>query len=98
MLSKCANPGCSEQFRYLHEGKLFQLAATPAIASSGVPFEVLQERFWLCDRCSKSLSLVWDGNRARIVKLPAAPDSTLPTENMDGPLTKPAAHAGRPHR
>jgi len=25
MLSKCANPGCSQPFRYLGEGRLFQV-------------------------------------------------------------------------
>jgi len=25
MLSKCANPGCSASFLYLHQGKLFRL-------------------------------------------------------------------------
>src|SRR5947209_14400478 len=37
MLSKCANPACSAQFRYLHDGKVFRVdleerspARTPA--------------------------------------------------------------------
>ena len=25
MLSKCANPSCSAQFRYLHDGKVFRI-------------------------------------------------------------------------
>lgn len=98
MLSKCANPGCSEQFRYLHQGRLFQLAPTPAVASSNVPFDVVHERFWLCDRCAKSMSLVWDGNQAKIVKLPAAPNPTFRTGNLDNPLKRRAAHAGRQSR
>lgn len=31
MLSKCANPECSESFRYLHEGRIFHLAPTPEV-------------------------------------------------------------------
>src|ERR1700752_692239 len=29
MLSKCANPECSEILRYLHQGKIFCLSPTP---------------------------------------------------------------------
>ncbi len=98
MLSKCANPECSRQFLYLHQGKLFQLAPTPEVDSSEATFDVLHERFWLCDLCSKSMSLVWDRNQARIVKLPAAPDSSLPSNNTEGLAKKQAAHAGRQSR
>ena len=71
MLSKCANPECFEQFRYLHQGKIFQLSPTPEVQavmcdSSGP----LYERFWLCDRCSKRMTVKWDGIQARIVPLP----------------------------
>lgn len=33
MLSRCLNPSCSAQFRYLHEGRIFkveQVVASPA--------------------------------------------------------------------
>ena len=33
MLSKCANPECSEQFRYLHQGKMFCLIPAPKAAA-----------------------------------------------------------------
>jgi hypothetical protein len=81
MLSKCANPECSEILRYLHQGKIFCLAPTPEVESlAGGMYSVLQERFWLCDRCSKEMTLIWGGTRVELVPLgiregahPAAP-------------------------
>jgi hypothetical protein len=71
MLSKCANPECSEQFRYLHQGKLFCLHPTPRIAASTYgSLELLYERFWLCDRCCKEMQVIWDGVKAKVVPLP----------------------------
>jgi hypothetical protein len=76
VLSKCANPGCSEQFRYLHQGKLYCLIPTPEVQAVGngrIP--TLYERFWLCARCSKTLTLIWSGTQATVVPLPAKPVS-----------------------
>jgi hypothetical protein len=71
MLSKCANPDCCEQFRYLHEGKLFYLSTIPeqqrCCDESG---EQPYERFWLCDHCAQQFTVVWDGVQARVVSLP----------------------------
>ncbi len=75
MLSKCANPECSEQFRYLHQGKLFHL--TPILELQALSEDCcgfLYERFWLCDRCSTKMTIVWDGFQAKLVGL--APDKT----------------------
>jgi hypothetical protein len=74
VLSKCANPECSEQFRYLHQGKLFCLTPSPDVqASADGAVPALYERFWLCDRCSKTMTLIWAGTRTRVVPLPAKP-------------------------
>ena len=71
MLSKCANPKCSETLRYLHKGKIFCLAPTPEVQSAtGMPNSVLEERFWLCERCSKEITLVWGGTQVKLVHLP----------------------------
>jgi hypothetical protein len=72
MLSKCANPECSEQFRYLLQGKLFHLTPTPEVEQiiQG-SFPSLYERFWLCERCSKEMTVIWDGWGPKIVPLPA---------------------------
>lgn len=72
MVSKCANPQCSEQFRFLHEGRLFQLTPTPEVqVISEDDNPALYERFWLCDRCSKQMTLVWAGTRAKLISLPS---------------------------
>jgi hypothetical protein len=72
MLSKCANPECSEIFLHLREGKIFYLAPTPDVQIAlGTLYPTLQERFWLCARCSKEMTLIWAGTQVQIVRLPA---------------------------
>src|ERR1035437_7613949 len=71
MLSKCANPERSEILRYLHEGKIFCLALTPEVqTATGMLNPPLEERFWLCERCSKELRLIWGGTQVQLVPLP----------------------------
>ena len=88
MLSKCANPECSEQFRYLHQGKIFLLTPTPAFeATSRDLCRVFYQRFWLCDQCCKKLKLVWGGAQPKLVPLPAAappppPDDARKKEDL----------------
>lgn len=68
MVSKCANPNCSEQFRYLHQGKLFHLSPVPDLEH--ITEETcggLYERFWLCEECCKKFTVVWDGEQAQVV-------------------------------
>ena len=78
MLSKCANPECSEQFRYLHQGKLFHLNPTPELQALGDDFcDALYERFWLCEQCCKRMRVVWDGTQARIASLLATERVTV---------------------
>lgn len=66
MLSKCANPDCSESFIYLRKGKLFRLDAAKISVSptetNGAP-DVKKpvrkvEFFWLCDGCSSKMTLI----------------------------------------
>jgi len=71
MLSTCANPACSEVFRYLHQGKIFFLSPTPEVQmATGGTCPWLYERFWLCDNCSKQMTIVWRGMQAKLVQLP----------------------------
>lgn len=80
MLSKCANPECSAIFRYLHQGKIFYLAPTPDVQiAMGMQCPVLHERFWLCDRCSKELTVVWVGTEAEVARLPTKPPNPVPS-------------------
>jgi hypothetical protein len=81
MVSKCANPGCSNPFRYMHEGKLFRMEAEiqPA-GSSSLPYRPngkksvrRMEFFWLCDNCASTMTLIYEkgvGVRVR----PLAPE------------------------
>ncbi len=66
MLSKCANPGCSAPFLYLHEGKLFRLDTGIESPASGIESPAGQttqktirklEFFWLCGECAAKLTL-----------------------------------------
>ena len=79
MLSKCANPECSEVFRYLHQGKIFHLSPTPEVqAAAEVLSPLMCERFWLCDKCSKVMTLVWGGTQAKLVSLPLETEQAEP--------------------
>lgn len=78
MVSKCANPTCSEKFLYLHQGKIFQLSPTPDVEAIGGGFlPSLYERFWLCDKCCTEMTLVWGGTEPKIVPLPVAQPPAL---------------------
>jgi hypothetical protein len=54
MLNKCSNPSCSTPFRHLQDGKLFRMENDP-VAHRGDSNRM--EYFWLCDRCSCTLTL-----------------------------------------
>jgi hypothetical protein len=66
MLSKCANPTCSAAFRYLHHGKLFRMEVPAALAAvnkspeRGKKPPLRTEFFWLCERCSTQMTLVYN--------------------------------------
>ena len=99
MVSKCANPACSERFLYLHQGKIFQLTPTPEVEAVGGGFSTsLYERFWLCDKCCQEMTLVWGGTEPKLVPLhpqpamPALPDP-VNVQNK-GIQTRRAASAG----
>jgi hypothetical protein len=78
MLSKCANPNCGVPFRYLREGKLFQLytGVDPGPASgSEQKTSRPMEYFWLCGRCAATLRLEFEKKSgAAIVRLVARSD------------------------
>jgi hypothetical protein len=66
MTSKCANPSCTSAFRYLRDGKLFQVPAgvyARYVVSRRPSLEkapVCDEFFWLCGDCSKHFTIVVD--------------------------------------
>lgn len=60
MLAKCSCPSCSASFRHLAEGKLFRLEIDPTFhpsTDSSSNSARLTEYFWLCGRCSVSMTL-----------------------------------------
>jgi hypothetical protein len=62
MLSKCANPGCTATFLYLHQGRLFRLNVGSDIpVSSSLPHKAKTvprvEFFWLCSDCATELTV-----------------------------------------
>ena len=61
MVSRCANPSCEKEFRYLHEGRLYHFplserkpAGSASQVAATVPF------WWLCSRWCVSFVLVPD--------------------------------------
>lgn len=68
MLSKCANPDCSAQFRYFHQGKLFRLETASgferrrSLGENESPQKPLRrvEFYWLCDNCADKMVLAYD--------------------------------------
>ena len=73
MLSKCANPECSTQFRRLRDGKLFQVQAEyfPRPPRKEGPQNRRPSRhvehYWLCNDCSLRLTLALDRERGMIM-------------------------------
>ena len=65
MLSKCANPQCTAQFRYLHDGKLFRIevpsaSGNLAFANDGKKPSRRIEFFWLCTVCCAEMMLAYE--------------------------------------
>jgi hypothetical protein len=100
VLSKCANPECSEQFRHLHKGKLFHLTPTPEVQALDSDFcDALYERFWLCEQCCKRMRVIWDGTQARIVSLLATERAHREDQSdLVQPSRRRATSAGRHRR
>ena len=73
MLSKCANPGCSELFRYLGEGRLFQVERT--LRTEGNKSARKIEHYWLCRQCSQEMRVGVLENEALLIF--SDPDGTV---------------------
>ncbi len=71
MVSKCANPSCSVPFRYLREGRIFHVAHRPGSSqNTGNKRASPHERFWLCDECSRHLTIISHAAGILVVPLP----------------------------
>ncbi len=80
MLSKCANPGCSEVFRYLGEGRLFQVGRAVTPDSGGKASRKI-EHYWLCNQCSRAMRIGVLENEALLIF--SDPDGTVSTSPVD---------------
>ena len=65
VLSKCANPACSVQFRYLRHGKVFEVETRYFGGSAGDETGKVRnsghvEFYWLCDQCTDHIALGFD--------------------------------------
>jgi hypothetical protein len=77
MLSKCANPECSETFLYFRGGKLFRWDGVNGLIEQGsTSFGKRPARkvefFWLCRKCAKQYTVVFRPGRGVTVRLLAA--------------------------
>ncbi len=93
MLSKCANPTCSNTFRYLSEGELYLIDSKAGSARHGVRAEskyagksCIYEYFWLCSSCCRDMTIQIDNNlevkvaRKREIRNGSEPDT--PTASL----------------
>ena len=72
MLSKCANPTCSAGFRYLRQGRIFNLEVSPICPNGDVQVSHKIEHFWLCDSCAGVMEVVWENGVVSTQPLRAA--------------------------
>ena len=82
---------------YLHQGKVFQLTPTPEVEAVGGGFSpFLCERFWLCAKCCKEMTLGWGGNEPKLVPLHAKP--VVPILPVPVNVQKKAFEQDAPHQ
>ncbi len=60
MVSRCANPNCTAQLRYLHQGRLFVIWPSK---STLVPEQRIRY-VWLCDSCCRTMTVTHDAKLA----------------------------------
>ncbi len=107
MLHKCANPGCSTEFRQLRSGKLFRFESAPSNNARqqetiGAPRNrVIRrvEHYWLCDLCFPCITLIFDC-QAGVSMVPLRSADMKPLDIGDTPLCQPMSYveARKPNR
>jgi hypothetical protein len=82
MLTKCANPNCTNEFHYLRKGRVYQVVVDAErgplpfgpqlVAEPKRPQRI--EHYWLCDECAATMTLAVDRQRGLVAVLttPAA--------------------------
>jgi hypothetical protein len=84
MLSKCANPACSARFRYLRQGRIFnmEVGAPPSNGEREASHKV--EHFWLCDNCSAVMEVVRENGLVSTRRLRPAKAETRSSPTVRG--------------
>jgi hypothetical protein len=86
MLSKCANPTCSNAFRYLSEGKLYLIDSKAMPVWHGARAESkyadksrIYEYFWLCSWCCRDMTIQIDNHfKISVVRKRGMPHDSEP--------------------
>ena len=89
MVAKCANHSCAARFLYLHEGALFSIESGSGVPKAGLvngfeyegTFHHFQY-FWLCARCSKTMTLRVEGKRVIVVRRERRPSTIRVVEGQ----------------
>jgi len=90
VLRKCANPVCATQFRYLHQGRLFevemQCQENPSADGGSKPgsAKIHVERLWLCDQCARQTSLRFDRREGLVMMNSASQEATIAFARPNG--------------
>jgi hypothetical protein len=66
MVTKCANPDCSTEFKYFRHGRLYEFTLDGGAYNT--PSEAprkggSRELFWLCHNCEQQLTLTCESGR-----------------------------------
>jgi len=70
MLAKCANPICGAHFRYLNQGRIYNVPIYGTdVRSCAGPQRI--EHFWLCAKCCVTLTLVLRNGKPDVQQLHA---------------------------
>jgi len=72
MLQKCANPGCAAPFRHGSHGKFFRVSIDQdgdiQILAVSSHHSLRPDYFWLCRRCSATVSIRFDQAQGLVVR------------------------------
>ena len=79
MLEKCANLTCSAAFRHRGDGMLLCVPRVGTISgpSGTAKKKVTMEHFWLCSRCSETMTLRFERCRCKKVQVKVIPLSPV---------------------
>jgi hypothetical protein len=82
VLAKCLNPACWAPFRYLHEGRVFNIE----LSSDGDDRNPVRkiEHFWLCAECATALKVVVENGGVTTRPLESSPAQNVAEQVLSG--------------